>query len=164
MIYTSNITTPKNTALSSLKETVIHVTSGLVYKVEFYFPSGSSGLMGIAVFDGLFQVWPSTAGEFFVSDNETISFDDLYLKETAPFDFKAYTYNLDDTYDHVIGIRLGLVSGEVYQARFLPFKSYDYFIQLLEQMRAEKSAAEAEQKELLKETPFEWLLKQEGIE
>lgn len=163
MIYQASIVTAKNTAASAPKHTVLAVTAGLVYRVEFHFPSGSAGLMGVAVFDGLFQVWPSTAGQVFVSDNETIAFDDLYLKEKAPFQFDIYTYNTDDTYDHVFDFRVGLVSNEVFMARFLPYKSYDYFVRLLEQMRTEKEIAAEAQKEELLETPFEWLLRQEGI-
>lgn len=162
MIYSANITTPKNTAVTSLKRTRISVTKGLVYKVEFYFPSGSAGLMGVAVFDGLYQVWPSNVGEFFASDNETISFDDMYLKEAAPFELQCYTYNTDDTYDHVVGVRIGLVSAEVFMARFLPTKGYDYLVELTAKMEAEKAELAAMQKELIAETPFEWLARQES--
>jgi len=161
MIYIANITTPKNTPVTSLKKTSLNVTKGLVYRVEFYFPSGLAALAGVAVFDGLFQVWPSTAGQFFVSDNETIGFDDLYLKEAAPYKLQIYTYNVDDTYNHVIGVRVGLVSDEAYKARFLPYESYDYFVQLIDKLQEEKAALAELQKEQLKETAFEWLLKQQ---
>jgi len=163
MIYLANITTPKNTAITALQKTVLRVTKGLVYKVEFHFPSGSAGLMGVAVFDGLYQVWPSSIGQFFVSDNETIRFDDLYLKENPPFEFQIYTYNLDDTYGHVFDLRVGLVSSDTFIARFLPFKGYEYFTTLLEDLRAQREEVEAMQKEQAAETPFEWLLRQEGV-
>lgn len=88
MIYTANITTPGFVPGMDLKKTVLHVTKGLVYKVEFYFPAGSAGLMGVAVFDGLYQVWPSSVGEYFVGEDQLISFDDMYLKESAPFEFQ----------------------------------------------------------------------------
>lgn len=161
MIYLANITTPKNTPLSALKKTTLDVTKGLVYRVEFCFPLGPSGLMGAAMFDGLFQLWPSSAGQFFISDNETIVFDDLYLKEAAPFEFQVYTYNLDDTYDHFLGVRVGLVSDEVFKARFLPYESYEYFAKLISQLAEEKAALSQAQKEALAESPFEWLLRQE---
>lgn len=164
MIYIANIATPKNTAQTALKKTVINVTKGLVYKVEFCFPAGSAGLMGVAVFDGLFQVWPSSIGQFFVSDAETIRFDDMYLKEAAPYEFQVYTYNTDDTYDHLAVVRIGLVSNDVFMARFLPHKSYEYFIELLSQMRVEQYQLAVQQKEQIQETPFEWLLRQEGID
>jgi len=160
MIYVANITTPKNTPATTLKKTRLSVTRGLVYKVEFYFPSGSAGLMGVAVFDGLFQVWPSSVGEFFLGSDINIAYDDLYLKETAPFEFQAYTYNTDTIYDHSLSVRIGLVSGEVYQARFLPYKGYDYFARLVEDLAAERAALEKLQKELIEQTPFEWLTEQ----
>jgi len=160
MIYLANIVTEKNRAVTAPKRTILDVTKGLVYKVEFNFPSGSAGLVGVAVFDGLYQVWPSSVGQFFTSDAETIGFDDLYLKESAPYKFDVYTYNADDTYDHELNVRVGLVSNEMYVARFLPHKGYEYFMQLLEKVRAEQAAAAEAQRQVIAETPFEWLLRQ----
>ncbi|KKL15111.1 hypothetical protein LCGC14_2508870 [marine sediment metagenome] len=161
MIYSANITTPINTANSSPKKTVIHVTKGLVYKVEFYFPSGSAGLMGIAVFDGLYQVWPSSVGEFFIGENHIISFDDMFLKESAPYEFQCYTYNTDDTYAHGVSVRIGLVSKEVFQARYLPSKSSEVFIAVLAQMAVEREELAKWQMRMLPETPFQWMLAQQ---
>ena len=161
MIYTANITTPKNTAKTAPKATRITVTKGLVYKVEFYFPPGSAGLMGLAVFDGLYQVWPSSVGEFFISDDETISFDDMILMDSAPFEFQCYTYNLDDTYDHFVAVRIGLVLKSVFQARYLPEKSEDIFIAVLAQMQVERELLAQVQRMQLPATPFEWMLRQE---
>ncbi|HDZ38745.1 MAG TPA: hypothetical protein ENH62_10725 [Marinobacter sp.] len=162
MIYTANITTPKDTSLTALKRTRLHVTKGLVYKVEFYFPAGSAGLMGVAVFDGLYQVWPSTVGVFFTGQDQMITFDDLYLKEAQPFEFQCYTYNLDDTYEHLVSVRIGLVSKEVFQARYLPSKSAEVFKQVLAQMEAERQELARWQRARLPATPFAWMLKLEG--
>lgn len=162
MIYTANITTPANTARSLLLKTTIDVTKGLVYKVEFYFPPGSAGLMGLAVFDGLFQVWPSTVGEFFVSDDETISFDDMFLMESEPFEFQCYTYNTDDTHDHFVSVRIGLVLKEVFQARYLPQKSSEVFMQVLAQMEVERELLAQRQREMMPATAFEWMLRREA--
>jgi len=157
MIYTANITTPKDRAKTNLKKTVLHVTNGLVYKVEFYFPSGSAGLAGVAVFDGLFQVWPSTVGEFFIGEDQLIAFDDMYLKESAPFEFQCYTYNNDDTHEHFVSVRIGLVSSEVFLARFLPTKGHDYLLKLRRQMAAERADLYRLQTERRLETPLEWM-------
>lgn len=158
MIYTANITTEKETEKTDLDKTVLHVTKGLVYKVEFYFPPGSAGLMGIAVLDGLYQVWPSNIGEFFTSDDETISFDDLYLKSAAPFQFDIYTYNTDTKHDHKCSVRIGLVSNEVYMARFLPNRTIEDFTRLLAQMEDERADRARLQALRRKETPFPWML------
>lgn len=159
MIYTANITTEEDRGKDNLKKTNIHVTKGLVYKVEFYFPPGSAGLMGVAVFDGLYQVWPSTVGEFFISDDETIDFDDMFFKEAAPFEFQCYTYNEDTKHPHMVGVRIGLVSKEVFQARYLPMKSELVFTAVLAQMQAERKELAEWQKKMLPDTPFKWMLR-----
>lgn len=157
MIYTANITTPVNTPQTSLKTTRITATKGLVYKVEFYFPAGSAGLMGVAVFDGLYQVWPSSVGEFFVGEDTEIDFDDLYLMESAPFEFQVYTYNTDDTHPHMVAVRIGLVSAEVFLARFLPTKSHEYLLRLVAEMSTERDLQAAQQFQQLEQTVFEFL-------
>lgn len=162
MIYAAGITTPKDTPKTSLQKTTIRVTKGLVYKVEFYFPSGSAGLMGVAVFDGLFQVWPSNVGEFFLGEEQEIDFDDMYLKEAAPFEFQCYTYNTDDTHEHFVAVRIGMVSSEVFMARFLPTRSHEYLAKLLAQMTQEKAEQQRRQNEQMSETAFEWMLRLEG--
>lgn len=157
MIYLANIATPANTAKTALKKTTIRVTKGLVYKVELYFPSGSAGLMGVAIFDGLFQCWPSSTGEYFIGEEQNISFDDLYLKESAPFEFQCYTYNEDDTHAHSVSVRLGLVSEDVFLARFLPTKGYDYLADLVAKLQAEKEAQIVAEKEFVGMSPEEFL-------
>lgn len=117
--------------------------------------------MGVAVFDGLFQVWPSNVGEFFVGEDQLISFDDMYLKESAPFEFQCYTYNTDDTYAHFVSVRIGLVMKEVFQARYLPTKSGEVFLQVLAQMEAERAQLFKWQREQIRETPFAWMLNNE---
>ena len=160
MIYTANITTVKNTAKTALKKTVIRVTKGLVYKVEFFYPAGSSGLLGLAVFDGLYQVWPSSVGEFFISDDETIRFDDLYLKESAPYEFQCYTFNVDDTYDHLVGVRIGLVSSEVFMARFMPTRDRQFFKRLRAKILSERANRLIVQRELMAGETLDWLRRQ----
>ena len=158
MIYTANITTAAGTLQAAPKRTTLQVTKGLVYRVEFYYPPGSLGLMGVAVLDGLYQCWPSNPAEFFISDNETIGFDDLLIKEAAPFEFTVLTYNEDDTFDHFVAVRVGLVSKEVYLARFMPTKSYEYLADLLLRLATERKELEMLQRELISDAPLEWQL------
>ena len=124
--------------------------------------------MGVAVFNGLFQCWPSSVGEFFTGDNATIGFDDLLLVDSAPFEFQVVTYNLDETFDHNVSVKIGLVSSEVFMARFLPTKSYEYLAKLLIDLATERKELEMLQRELISDAPLEWQLsivpvKKEGI-
>jgi len=162
MIYAKNITTLKDTPSTALKKTPLAVSKGLVYKVEFYFPGGSAGLMGVAVFDGLYQVWPSTIGEFFIGEDQTISFDDMYLKETPPYEFQCYTYNVDDTYPHLVAVRIGLVSSDVFMARFMPTRTRESFVKMRMQMQEERRKRATSQMKELPKTPFKWMLNAGG--
>lgn len=160
MIYIANITTPINRAKTALLKTTIRVTSGLVFKVEFYFPAGSAGLMGVAVFDGLYQVWPSTVGKFFTGEDQLISFEDMYLKEAAPYEFQCYTFNEDDTHVHFVSVRIGLVSSDVFLARFMPSRTSRDFADIRGRMLKEKGERAALQLQQMPQTPFKWMLKE----
>lgn len=157
MIYSANITTLKLGDETLPKRTTLRVTKGLVYKVEVDFPPGSAGLMGVAIYDGGYQVWPSNIGQWFTGDNTKLSFDDVYLKESAPYQFIISTYNNDTAYPHLVIIRIGLVSKKVFMARFLPSLSYELFEEMLARLQVEQTGLIAEQRQAVIETPFPWL-------
>lgn len=157
MIYSKHIITPLNPVENVIVKNSLRITKGLVFKVEIYFPCGSAGLLGVSIFDSAFSIWPSNIGEFFTGDDILISFDDLYLKEQPPFKFDIYTYNNDTANDHVLDVRIGLVSKEAYQARFLPNKSWDYFARMLREIEQEQAEQAAIQRAKIIETPFDWL-------
>lgn len=164
MIYLAEIQTLADRKKTNLLRTSLRVTKGLVYRIEICFPAGSAGLMGVAIFDGSYGLWPSTVGGFFVGDGNTISFEDLYLKQAAPFIFDIYTYNLDTANPHNVQVRIGQVSKEVYIARFLPTVSNKLFADMLKQIQQEQVKEAELQRQKLLETPFEWLIGQAGDE
>jgi len=153
MIYSAEILLPKLAVPNPLTQKVLKVTKGLVYKVELQFPPGCAGLAHVGVFDGAHPCWPSTPGETFNLDGSTISFDDTYLKLAAPFQFEIWGYNEDEKWPHRIHVRIGLVSSDVFMARFLPTYAWDYYQKEL------KKAEEEQRKEREKvlEQPFPWV-------
>ena len=155
MIYSAQISTANTYTKAAPKRTELKITRGLVYKIELNFPPGSAGLAGVMIFDGGFQVWPSTLGQWFTGDDILISFDDVYLKEAEPFLFSIDTYNEDDTYEHLVDVRIGLVSKDIFMARFLPHMSYKYFEQMLVRLQAAQAAAVAAQEAARKKTPYQ---------
>ena len=157
MIYVEEITAPAGTSKDNPVTKDVEVTKGLVYKINIVIPSGHAGLTGLWITRGNFQVWPVVAGTFFKGDNEHIDFDDMYLVDEPPFVFKLHMFNNDDTYDHTMIVRLGLVSKEEYMMKFLPSMAYsNYMDELAKDMEAKKKQA-AEQKQALLESPFPWL-------
>lgn len=154
MIYAADITTSASTTAGSPLRTALPVTKGLVYKLEVNFPRGSAGLMGVRFMRGGFQVWPSNRGVWFRGDDNVISFDDTYLIEDAPLMFVVETYNTDDTYEHEVLIKIGLVSTNIFMARFLPSYAYEDYLKILEDLRREQTE---EQRRII-ESPFPWIL------
>lgn len=153
MIYVADIITDNTHGVENPKKTTLLIGSGLIYKVEVEFPTGPCGLLHTRAYDGLHSLWPSSENVWYHSDGVTIAFDDLYLKTQPPYQIDIYTYNLDDTYDHWCQWRIGMVSQEVFIARFLPSYEYDYFRKMLEDM----AASEKEQASQRLVTPFPWV-------
>ena len=155
MIYTIDFNIPKNTPENSPHHDKLIVTRGLVYRVEFQFPAGCAGLVGIVVSDGGFQVWPSTLGNWFITDNFVIAFDDMYLKSADPFQFDFWGYNLDDTYDHTVYGRIGLSDKEIFMARYLPNVAYE----LMQKELAKAGEAQEAERQAVLASPFPWIKK-----
>lgn len=153
MIYQKTISTIITDYATTPKRTILEVCKGLVYKVEIDFPTGPASLLKVQIYDGSHQVWPSTPGEFFHSDGFCISFDDTLLKLAAPFQYNIYTWNECESWPHSVTVRIGMVSNEIYIARFLPSVAYE---QMMKVLREETKRQEAE-KEAIIETPFSWI-------
>jgi hypothetical protein len=158
MIFTKDFTIPHDTSLSNPLRSQLQITSGLIYKVEFQFPAGCAGLCGVMVADGGFQVWPSERGTWFITDNFTIAFDDMYLKQSGPFILDLWGYNLDETYDHTVYCRFGLADKDIFIARYLPNVAYE----MIQAELAKVAAVQEEEKAAIIESPFPWLKEGKG--
>jgi len=145
MIYISTITTEANRAKGSAKKTILEITKGLIWRIEVEFPAGCCGLVHLQIFDGLYQVFPATPGESLRGEAVTAGYDDLYLKNAAPFDLTIKTWNTDETYRHTIQVRIGLASYEAFMSRYMPSVTWDKFNELLTKVAAEQETLKDEQ-------------------
>lgn len=157
MIYAFDITTVASTPVTSPKRTPLKVTRGLVYQVEIEFPPGPLGLYHVSIYDGGYQIWPSNSEFDFHGDNGMIVFPDTYLKLVAPYEFTAVTWNADDTYQHTLHLRIGMVSDEVFMARFLPTLSFDKMLSVLDAAQKRQE----EQREMVLANPLPWKTEEE---
>ncbi len=140
MIYSLEVTTPANTTKAAPRRTTMRLTRGLIYFYELWLPPGSAGLCGVAVLHSGYQMFPATDGQFITGDNIHLPYDDLYMLEAAPYELTIITYNLDDTYEHLIRFAAGLASKEEYQARFLPNMATDQLTSVLATIQGQQSA------------------------
>lgn len=121
MLFVFNISTPANTAATAKVKTILKVAYGIVHRVEIQFPPGPAGLLHLQIRDALHQVWPFNSDADFASHNVNISFREFIPVLVEPFEFQAYTWNLDDTYAHSVIIRLGILHPRVIAPWMLSF-------------------------------------------
>ena len=81
------------------------ITHGIVKRVEVLFPRGCIGLVGIAIDKSAHQVWPNNSGSYFISDGETIAFNEDYPVFDKPFMMIVRGYNTDTLYPHTVHVR-----------------------------------------------------------
>ena len=110
MFYVFPITIPANTSEAQRTRTTLKLTAGRITRVHLEFPAGHVGLTHIHVNCGLHQLWPTNPDADFSSSNETISFIEDLLLDIPPFTLTAHAWNLDDTYEHTITLRIELES------------------------------------------------------
>lgn len=149
MIYTASITIAANTAKVDATRTVLRVGKGLVWRLEVEFPPGCAGLAHLFIEDGNYQMFPATSGEDFASDGTVISFDDLYLKNAAPYEFVITTWNLDQAWDHTLQVRAGMASSEAFMSRYMPSVSWDKFNKAMAQAAKQQQRDKDDQLERL---------------
>jgi hypothetical protein len=120
MIYTLTETVAANTPVIGARQYKMPITGGLIYKVDVYLPPGSSGLMGVSICDGGYQVWPSERGEWFFGDDSLISFEDRYYISSPNKILDVFAYNLDDTYEHSFQVRIGMANDPAVISSYIP--------------------------------------------
>jgi len=83
-------------------------------------------------------MYPTSRQDSFHSDGSIIGFDDCYLKQAAPFEFRIKTWNLDETYDHTIRVRVGMASNEAFMSRYMPSVSWEKFKEVMSEASLEQ--------------------------
>ena len=117
MFYDFAITIPAGTAEASPVEQELDLTHGIIHRVEVQFPVGCMELAHLRLFHRRHQVWPTNIDGSFASDGYIIAFDEHYDFFEPPFDLTAIGWNDDETYQHVITVRIGILPQEI----VLPF-------------------------------------------
>jgi hypothetical protein len=120
MIRAMSVTVAAGGNKQTPSDTPWKLTVGMIYQVEVAFPPGCSGLVGVQIRDHAGQLYPYEGGEWFVGDSETISFQETHLIEIPPHELILRCYNTDELYPHTVQFRIGLVTRELFIARFLP--------------------------------------------
>lgn len=85
------------------------VAPGVIHLLEIQFPPGPQAYLHLTINHGLSQLWPSNPEEDFASDSVTIRTREFYELPSKETELKFHTWNLDDTYEHSVIIRIGIL-------------------------------------------------------
>jgi hypothetical protein len=146
VIYTKTITRAAGGSAGSPVQDKMTVTLGLIYQFELYLPPGSSGLLGVMVKDGGYQVWPSEPGEWFFGNDNLIAFPDRYYISSPAHVLDVLSYNEDDTFPHTFQVRIGQVSDPALISGFMPGVSMDRLSSVLSDLLAAQDMSYAAQR------------------
>lgn len=113
MYYDFSFTIPANTAKASPQEQDVKLTHGIIHRLEIGFPRGCAGLAHFVIFEGLHQRWPTNPQGSFNTDGYTIAFNEHLPLLYEPYTLTLVGWNLDDTYDHTLEVRIGILSSKV---------------------------------------------------
>jgi len=153
LIYQTSLTIETGKTKQSPGRGSLRLSKGLIYLFEFKFRDGANDTAGVSLWEGGHQVSPFTIGEWYTGNAETLSYDDVYLVNSAPYSLDIYGYNDDVTWEHEITVRIGLVTERVFMARFLPSISYEMFAETMRELEAEKEKLRRE----IIEKPFSFI-------
>jgi len=95
-IYSRVFTVPKATT----KEFELKIEGDVVTYVRIRFPPGPQGLLKVAIFYGLKQIWPCEEDTWFYGDDEVIQWQEYWELPEERTTLKIKAVNEDDTYDH----------------------------------------------------------------
>jgi hypothetical protein len=83
--------------------------NSVLHKLEIHFPDGCCGMVHVAIFYGIRQIFPEIEGMTFTGNGETISFPDFWPLPNDPTTLTIKAWSPGTQYDHNILIRFGVL-------------------------------------------------------
>jgi len=112
MDYSYAVSTPKSTAKADAVKTELELSVGTISRVFMQHPEGCQGLAYASIWEGGHQLWPTNPDETYHGNDVPFDFPEEYeLKGPAKLTLK--TWNLDDTYAHLVFVRVTILRGRI---------------------------------------------------
>jgi len=112
MDYSYAVKTTANTAKKDAVETQLKLTAGTIKQVWMVHPEGCHGLAYAAIFLGGHQLYPHNPDEAYHGNDVPMIFEDNFELE-SPAILTLKTWNLDDTYDHTLYLRITVLRPKI---------------------------------------------------
>lgn len=106
--YDIPVAVPASTLESAPVVVEAEFPPGLIQQVDVQFPTGCVGLVHTFARRGAHQVWPSNPEGNFATNGQTITWQERYELDRAPFVLRLFAWSDDDTYPHTVTWRIAL--------------------------------------------------------
>lgn len=110
MQYELRVTAPANGTRSTAEWRELAVVPGVIRRVELQFPDGCAGLVHAQVWRWWRCLWPTNPEADFMADGYVIGFEERYPMDEKPYTLWLRLWNLDDTYEHTVTLRVTLLT------------------------------------------------------
>ena len=114
MFYAFDLAIPAQITQASPQKTTLKLTHGIIHRISVGFPDGCAGLAHVQLYRHEHQVWPTNPGASFNWNDVNIEWSDYFELLTGPYVLKAWAWNDDDSYQHTISVRIGVLPPEAY--------------------------------------------------
>ena len=109
MYYDYAFTIPANTTQTAPTTQACHLCHGVIHRVEIDFPYGCAGLVHLQILHALHQLWPTNPEGAFNADDFVIGYNEHHALADTPPILTLQGWNLDDTFDHTLQVRFGIL-------------------------------------------------------
>lgn len=130
MDYAYAVKTTANKAKADAIITDLKLTAGTIKQVWMVHPEGCHGLAYAAIFLGGHQLYPHNPDEAYHGNDVPMIFEDNVELE-SPAILKLKTWNLDDTYDHTLYLRITVLRPKIDPAQQSLIDLFKQMLQLL---------------------------------
>jgi len=130
MDYSYAVKTTANTSKANAVETRLKLTAGTIKQVWMVHPEGCHGLAYAAIFLGGHQLYPHNPDEAYHGNDVPMIFEDNFELE-SPAVLTLKTWNLDETYDHTLYLRITVLRPKIDVAQQALIDLFKQMLQLL---------------------------------
>lgn len=116
MLYTADITVPKNTAAASPHTETFKIAYGIITWVSVLFPPGCHGMVYCVILHHEHQIAPSTENMAMRGDTFPVEWNEHHPSDQPGYELKVKLWSPGTTYDHTVTVKVAILPREAIQA------------------------------------------------
>jgi len=109
MLFTKDITVPKNTTAASPHTEILKIAHGIITWVSVLFPPGCHGMVYATISHHEHQIAPSTESMAMRGDEHPVEWNEYYESYQPAYELKVKLWSPGTAYDHTITVKVAIL-------------------------------------------------------